>query len=58
MLMPDIEEFVTRRYLAERGLVAIDRALAEDMAKLDGGVGANLMVYDAKFDRYVAAKEK
>jgi len=47
------EEDISKRYLAENGLVAIQRELAEDLAKCDGGPGTHLMAYNAKRDCYV-----
>lgn len=46
-----ISEFV-QRYLANNGLVAINRGLAENLASLDHGVAASYMVYDASHDIY------
>lgn len=56
-LLVEITEMeVTRRYLAQNGLVAIDRELANDLAKCDGGVASHLMVYDSARDRYQRAQ--
>lgn len=44
---------LVRKWLAKHGMVAIERKLAEDMAALDGGVAAHLMVYDTGSDTYM-----
>lgn len=46
-------EEISRRYLADNGMVAISRPLAEFMAKCDGGVARDFMVYSASKDVYV-----
>jgi hypothetical protein len=48
-------EEVSRRYLADNGMVAIGRSLAEFLAKCDGGVASHLMVYHPHLDFYGAS---
>jgi hypothetical protein len=45
-------EEISRRYLADNGMVAISRRLADFLAKSDRGVAAHYMVYHPHLDLY------
>ena len=49
-------EEISRRYLADNGMVAISRRLAEFLAKSDGGSAGHLMVYVTHMDMYVMSE--
>jgi len=48
---------ISRRYLAENGMVAINRELANLLAKSDGGVASHLMIYAPRWDEYIPSDE-
>lgn len=49
------DEDVVRMWLAERGMVAVERTLADELIKISGpDLGA---IYDARRDRYTRLKQ-